>query len=311
MRDRRVNLLTSLRCNNHCVFCVGGDHFRADDPPGSSEFLSVEELERQLSQIPDPSTPVLFTGGEPTLNPRLLRLIQKTRALGFDHIGLQTNGRMLCYEDQGLRLIRAGAREFALSIHGSVKAIHEGMTRARGSFAQTLKGLENLLRLKSRFPRLKIATASTITRINLKDMEDLLRFLLGEPAIDVIVLNPLNPLGNGLRYYPQLRVSYSEMLGAFRKALAALRREGFAGLDRITWTDIPPCVMRGLGGHVGTFERVTVFLPGSGRLVELPEKQVYPGIKGPECRACTQEAACTGISPVYVRDFGWSEFVPC
>ena len=311
MSDHRVHIPTSLRCNNHCVFCMEGDHLKGDDPPGWAEFIPLEKLESQLLQVNDRELPVLFTGGEPTLNPQLPQLIEMARSLGFRRIALQTNGRRLCYEAYVLRLIKAGLSEISISIHGSVKKIHEAMTRLAGSFDQTLNGLGNILRWKARMQTLKVTTTSTISRINLKDLARLLGLLMGRSGIDVIVLNPLIVKGNAFLYERRLLVSYTQIADAFRAALDILKDQGLQGFDRITWTDIPPCVMRGLEGYVGTFERVTTFPPETGKMEHLPEKLIFPGIKRPQCRGCLKGSACTGINPVYIKTFGWSEFIPC
>ncbi|MFI5348103.1 MAG: radical SAM protein [Elusimicrobiota bacterium] len=311
MNDHRAHVLTSLRCNNHCVFCMEGDHLAASDPSGLAPFMSEGKLRRQLLQIKDRDLPVLFTGGEPTLNPRLPQLIGLARRLGFERIGLQTNGRRILYPDYLRRLVDAGLSDMTISIHGSVGRIHDAMTRLPGSLAQTLSGLAETLRCKILVPRLRLATTTTICRINLKDMEGLLKLLLGRSGIDAIVLNPLILSGNAARYRGQLTASYAAMVRHFRASLDRLGREGARGFDRITWTDMPPCVMPGLEDYVGTFERVTVFPPETGRMEVLPEKLIFPGIKRARCRSCSRRRACTGINPAYIRSFGWSEFVPC
>jgi MoaA/NifB/PqqE/SkfB family radical SAM enzyme len=287
-----------------------GDHLESGDPAGLAPYISLEKLKFQLQQIDDRELPVLFTGGEPTLNPQLPQLIEMTRVLGFKRIGLQTNGRRLYYKPYLLSLIKAGLSEILISIHGSTSQVHEAMTRLPGFF-QTLGGLHDSLRWKTRYQHLRISTTSTICHINLKDLTGLLRLLLRNSGIGTVVLNPLIVQGNASRYQGQLIVSYAHMLEAFRKAIDVLRGEGLGGFDRITWTDIPPCVMRGLEDYVGTFERVTVFPPETERMAVLPEKLIFPGVKRPQCLSCLRRHSCTGISPAYIRSFGWSEFIPC
>lgn len=314
---KRLHVVTSLRCNNRCVFCMEGDHAGEDlrvtrDMRGlAHDFLRPEELAEQLKDVRDSQTPILFTSGEPTINPHLLELVKLVRRKGFKKIALQTNGRMLSYKGQALKLIQAGVSEFAISIHGSRRAVHEGMTRAPGSFQQSLDGLLNVLSFKEQLPsaHLRVTTHTTLTRINMADLEALLRLLLSQPRLDALILNSLVPQGNAVRFVRQTMIPYSELISRFKEVVAALRADAVPGLNRISLTDIPFCVMRHLPDFIGSFERVMLVKSGGG-LQDLGPRQSFPGRKRKACAKCVFTASCTGVHSYYLKWKGWKEFVP-
>jgi len=310
MSELRIHAAASLRCQNACLFCMEfdartGRRLGAGAAPGLA-FLTPERLLARLAPE-HRSLPVLFTGGEPTLNPHLPDLIRALRERGFRGTGLQTNGRRLADPAFAIKLARAGLSRVSISLHGSSAAVHDAMTRAPGSWARTWRGLQVVLALKRRWPWLRVSTATTVAAPNLADLAPLLSRLLALPGLDVVVLNPLSLEGNAVRHFESLAVRFRDLAAAFSSARLALSRAGARDLERVTWTDFPPCVMGGAPSHVGTFERVLLIAPtGPARL--LAPKLWFEGAKGPSCAGCARESSCTGVAPRYAARFGWEEF---
>jgi len=311
-RDRRYHVSSATRCNNHCVFCLEGHHAGTDLELHRKvlryDFLTPAKLSSYLDKLRDLAVPLLFTAGEPTINPHLPELVALARARGHATIALQTNGRMLAYKAFTRRLVEEGVTEFSISVHGSRPEVHDAATRVQVSFAQTMAGLANVLRLKERF-RLRVATSTTLSRINRGDVENLLRLLLGWRGIDAIALNPLVLQGNALRSAEKLLLPYSEVVGAFRSAAAKLRREKAAGLEKVSLTDMPRCLLRRLEEFAGFFETV-LYVEPDGSVAAPGPKIFFPGVKREACRSCRHFRSCTGIDPGYIRRFGWREFIP-
>jgi hypothetical protein len=155
-----------------------------------------------------------------------------------------------------------------------------------GSFIQSFSGLRQALALKAEYGDLKVMTSSTITAMNLRDLPALLCLL------------------------DRLLVPYSRLLAKFRQALAALPPHPSGVGRRLSWTDLPLCVLRGLESHAGSFERVLLPTAGGQRLELLGAKQDFPGVKRQACRRCVNFSRCSGVSPAYVRRYGWKAFVP-
>src|SRR3989449_5114157 len=98
------------RCNLSCGYCSEYDKISAPIP--------TEVLEQRLRKLKSLGTfGISFTGGEPTLHPELLRLIRKSRELGFFRTGMISNGFFLRPELIE-ELNRAGLQEMQISIDG-------------------------------------------------------------------------------------------------------------------------------------------------------------------------------------------------
>ena len=76
-------------CNNHCRFC------NLNESGEGARISSVEQDWRTalLESREGRRRGVVFVGAEPTLSEELPEAIGTARELGFDSIGVQTNGR--------------------------------------------------------------------------------------------------------------------------------------------------------------------------------------------------------------------------
>jgi MoaA/NifB/PqqE/SkfB family radical SAM enzyme len=292
----RVDLKLGFSCNNRCRFCVQGDkrHRLAD--------LDTAELKRRLEDARGHADSIVFTGGEVTLRQDLVELVVYARELGFRTIQIQTNGRMLAYRKSCEELIAAGANEFSPALHGHTAELHEYLTRAKGSFAQTSRGIRNLKQLGQ-----PVITNTVITRTNYRHLPALARLLL-RLDVDQYQFAFVHPLGTALKGFhsvvPRLTL------------VARYVAEGLdlgAGAGRVVMTEaIPPC-----------------FLPGRERYIAeriMPETRVYDAkvvvesytryrltegkAKGPRCPECVWNDECEGPWCEYPDHYGWDEFVP-
>lgn len=74
-------------CNFRCPFCHNSDLLGKDGPEGMAEEKLLEFLKKRQGLLDG----VCFTGGEPTLQPELERLIRAVKELGYA-VKLDTNG---------------------------------------------------------------------------------------------------------------------------------------------------------------------------------------------------------------------------
>src|SRR3954469_11426077 len=135
--SRRADLKTGYDCNSNCVFCVIGDKLFTGNRPFAD---CVEELRASRAPCED----VVFTGAEVTIRPDFFALVAAAKKLGYRNIQIQTNGRMFAYPEFCKKAIAAGANEFSPSIHGHTAKLHDGLTRAPGSFAQITTAIKHL-----------------------------------------------------------------------------------------------------------------------------------------------------------------------
>jgi MoaA/NifB/PqqE/SkfB family radical SAM enzyme len=176
--------LTS-RCNNRCLFCY--EHTPEGEPPAPRDEAPAALSGRLRAARERGVGGVVLTGGEPTMAATLAPAVAAARALGFDEIVLATNGRRLAYASYAERLARAGLTGAHVSLYSHDSRVHDGLTLAPGSFAQTVLGIRNLLRLG--IP----VTANFI--VNRRTCQDLAVYLdlvrdLGVERVSVMGLKP-------------------------------------------------------------------------------------------------------------------------
>ena len=93
-------------CNLNCPICF------ANAGPGYS--LTMEQVESMLDRfVETEGNPevVQFSGGEPTLHPRILDMVQAAQDRGIGHVMINTNGVRIARDDrflEGLARLRAG-----------------------------------------------------------------------------------------------------------------------------------------------------------------------------------------------------------
>lgn len=137
----RVN----FHCNQACEFCFVSTHL-----PAAAEA----QVRAAIVEAGRRGAVVALSGGEPTLNPRLVEHVALARGAGAREIELQTNATRLGEGDLAERLAAAGVDTALVSLHGVTAATSDAMTRAPGTFARTLAGLDRL------------AQTAILTRVN-------------------------------------------------------------------------------------------------------------------------------------------------
>ncbi len=134
----RMDLALTYRCQNDCPHCYVG---RPKDFPE----MSTEQWKRVIDRCWELGIPHLtFTGGEATLRPDLVELIQYAEDVGLV-TGLQTNGRRLrdrAYLDE---LLLAGLDHIQITLESHKPAVHDRMVGAEGAWQETVEGIKTVV----------------------------------------------------------------------------------------------------------------------------------------------------------------------
>ena len=130
-------LRVSFRCNQDCGFCWQGR-----DWPGPPRVV----LERWIDEMAAGGVQELtFSGGEPTLYPELLDLVQRAKASGL-RPWLQTNAIRVAKPGFAEALADAGVAGLSVSYHAGDAALSDLLTRAPGTHVRTEAGIRTSLR---------------------------------------------------------------------------------------------------------------------------------------------------------------------
>ncbi len=169
-------------CNNQCIFCL-------DKENQNGSFISLPEVKKMLAVgRRQGAKRLILSGGEATIHPDFIKIVERAKAAGYAHIQVITNGRMFVYNDFLQAALKAGLKEITFSIHGHNEALHDKQTGIRGSFRQSLGGLMNALRA----PGLIVSVDIVISKQNYKQLADILKFFiaLGVREFDLLQVIP-------------------------------------------------------------------------------------------------------------------------
>ena len=164
----RADLALTYECNNRCLHCY------VARGPGEKTPLAFGEWKQVLDRLWAVGVPhVCFTGGEATLSPHLVGLIEYAEDLGMVS-GLLTNGLALADREYPRRLVGAGLDHVQITIESHREAVHDQMVGSPGAFRETLKGIANALA-----EDLFLVTNTTLCKLNLADADRIVEFLAG------------------------------------------------------------------------------------------------------------------------------------
>lgn len=154
-------LFITNRCNSNCVMCPVSSTTRKN-----STVEPVENLLKIASQIPTDAEHLTITGGEPFLLKKdIFRLFSYLKEhLNRTEYLLLTNGRVLA-DPEYFECFRETFPEngiVGIPIHGYDAVTHDGITRAKGSFQQTMTGLKRLMGTK-----IRVELRIVVSRLNL------------------------------------------------------------------------------------------------------------------------------------------------
>lgn len=341
-------IAVTYRCNQACSFCYAGCG-TPDATPGNATSerhpaslrsfkrrprrdplgheMTKEEVFTVIDRIAvDGKVPsVSFTGGECTLRPELPDFIARARERGM-RVNIITNGLLCARKDLVRKLVDAGLTSAQVSLEGPDRAIHERLTQRPGSFATTLKGIEQL-----RDAGLHVHTNTTICEENAEHLFGIID-LARRLSLPHVSMNHVIPTGTPtLAEFANIRISYSRV-GEY--VLRARDHADQAGIAFHWYSPTPFCIFNpiahGLGNkgcaacdgllHVspsGELLPCSSFARGVGSLLDESFDQVWFGREATWyrkkrqapalCRTCEHFQLCQGACTLYWSGMGLQE----
>jgi len=307
-----MDLKVGLSCNNKCRHCVMEPVRRrllAEDQPADTEFsvlkaLIEDGLGRGMKSI-------TLTGGEPTLRADFWRLLRAAVAAGLA-VTVQTNGRLLAGRKAEAELTALSRRDivFVVALHGPEAEIHDRITRAPGSFAETVEGLHNLVNLG--FP---VCGKLVLSNYNLAVMPATLGFMHRLGLKEVLVAFP-HAEDFSLTELRDVLPSYAEV----KKVLIEIN-SGLWSLELLKWESIPFCVFPTPEFFSQSIdldylrqrlknEATSIEMTMTGQRLDWTESRQTVKGKSHQCRSCLLDLVCEGVWEEYLDLYGDRDFVP-
>lgn len=263
---RYKEIFLGNQCDNKCLYCS----YRYKD-------LSQPDTQTVISSINDNSSPrddgIAFYGGEPATRKDLPDIIQEAKGKGYRRIKLITNGRAFSDMQFLRQIMYAGCYLFELKIWGSHPDLHDHLTQTKGSFTETMKGLENL----SGFQEEKfVCVRIPVCRENYRDVENTVSLVLGY-GINRIIL------------------SFQDYALAFRQAMPHLRNAINISVFNRIWIlteGLPFCLMDGMEHHISE--------------IYSGWKTIYERTFAHHnfCGECVYSDLCPGMEERHLKQFG-------
>lgn len=282
-RFEDLTVTVDFHCHSACRFCIvqeGMNRFRG------VPFETFRKAVDDNGKAPRYRR-VTFTGGEVTLEAKLFDYLRYAKAHGgFDHIRLQTNGRLLADRAYAERLVDEGVDEFFVSLHGPDAQTQDTISQRPGSFDEAWQGLENLRALD-----VVVMTNTVLTTLNVDVLCQL-----------VEVVAPLAPARMEFwNYLPmedyaderELLVPMARLAPALR---AALDRAKALGVPRVV-KYVPRCLLGEHGDCVDNAQPDVVVVEDF--------YDLYPRFACLYEAKCEHSETCLGLTHAYITKHGW------
>ncbi|MBN2457730.1 radical SAM protein [Candidatus Woesearchaeota archaeon] len=276
-----AHLVMTTRCNNNCISCINDFSIRAGSNPITDFTSKRDALERESI--------ITIGGGEPTIYSRFFELMQFVRSLEKETL-LLTNARAFSVRGFAERFDSIGFDKQMLRIssafYGHDRMHHDMMTRADGSFEQTLRGIKNLLAMGY-----KIEIRMILSRMNFRLAKKISEFISEElPGVERVAFINMKVTGEALKNKDILLVPYPKVAQAVAPAVDLLGSKGIEAM----LLHFPHCILEPrLWKHT------------RGRTID--ESQIM--FKG-SCSSCRKKDQCSGIWKSYAELMPLSDFKP-
>jgi len=295
MALRSLDLKLGFACNNNCLSCPQAHRRHLGN-------LSTLEVKEKLSEgRKKGDEQVVLTGGEPTVRPDLLEVIEYAKGIGYKDIQLQSNARMFAYKEFCRKVIAVGATSFMLGIHGPNAKIHDYLVQSPGAFKQAIAGVKNL-----KSEGMPVSINSVISKISYKYAPETAELFVGL-KVNQLQFAFMHCTGNALKNIDLLLPRKSEVMLYIHRGLDIGIKAGV----RMRVEAYPFCFLHGYEECSSEIHAPYKEVRDAEGLREnFNEERRMAKRKGPQCKECRFDLVCSGPWKEYTEKFGFSELKP-
>lgn len=281
-------LRPTVNCNQDCVFCsvneTAQNHW---EDPDKTYRLIARAARRGVQRVN-------FTGGEPTLSPRLADFIEVARRCGIPEVDLCTNAVSLTSTARVEKLVNAGLTHAFISLHAHDEALSQVLTLKQGDFERTLRGTKALIE------RGVLVTLNHV--INTRNFPYLTQFVElvrerfdGKPIISFTMITPQYRALENVGLIPKLSEVSPHLMRAAHRCIE-IGQPFYIGARQGT----PPCFL-------GPFRAWSDILFIEHEAVAEDAEQK---VRAAQCDECRYSKHCTGVWRPYAERYGLDELKP-
>jgi MoaA/NifB/PqqE/SkfB family radical SAM enzyme len=297
------NLILELNsaCNNSCIYC----YLPKRNDPGQK---AIPFFKKELQKYAKAGIKNLdFTGGEPTLFPKLVELVSLARQLGYQNRTLVSNGRRLAYLNYCREIITAGITRFVFCLDGPNNKIFEKISGVKDSYTQVVKAIKNIKKIDK---KLEVAATVVINNYNYKQVPEIIgkAIKLGVDFINIQHLLPYIKAKNiPCRRLPkEVIVPYQDSYPFVTKAIKKHGKK-----IKINVHFVPFCYFEGFEKYLEQealkFDRQIVHFKGFE--YNIGEHLAKGCKKISKCKKCRYNSYCMGFFESYKKELGIKELI--
>jgi MoaA/NifB/PqqE/SkfB family radical SAM enzyme len=276
-----AHFVCNLKCG-HCMIEGTMDWLKPESTDSIEQVLAINAKEGRWKGL-------TLTGAEITLRRDLPQLARRARASGFEHVRIQTHGMRLAKADYCAELVDAGIDEYFVSVTAADGATHDAITKVRGSFDKTLRGMENL----DAYDHVAVLTNTVVTQLSYQQLAavvERLRHLRRLVQMEFWNYWPMQETDD-----KNLIASHLDVLPHLREAIALARTYGRS----VEVKNFPECLLGDDGPALDNDQPELIIDP------EFWPEFMRNGFHQCVHRAYCASARCLGLNTAYVKKFGW------
>ena len=135
-------------CNERCRFCPCSEG--SADVPSLTFDEICEAIRRAIEERSVKN--ILLSGGEPTIHPDFFRILKFIKSYDVN-VSLLTNALKIAddeFAERMFSIIEGEKLDVTVAFHSHIPEKHDFLTRHKGSFERSLKGVKNMLKYNVR-----------------------------------------------------------------------------------------------------------------------------------------------------------------
>lgn len=212
-----VDIFVTNRCNSNCIMCPTSSIVRKNDP-----IENIHNLLKISSQIPNDSAHITITGGEPFLLRKDIFSLFKYLKDNLNDVEylLLTNARALSNKEY-FELFKQTIPDnllIGIPIHGHNATRHDAITRANGSFKQTMTAIHRLMST-----HIRVEIRIVVSLLNIDDIEEIAKLIVKEcKGVYTVKFIGLEMLGNARRNLKNVWINYKDSFEQMKSAIDLL-----------------------------------------------------------------------------------------
>jgi His-Xaa-Ser system radical SAM maturase HxsC len=172
--SKNNTVLLTEQCNHYCLMC-------SQPPKKHDDSWLLKEAFELVSLMPENTTDILYSGGEPTLyGDQFIELLHHTkRSLPQAAVAVLSNGRAFDNFEYARKYaaIEHSRLQIGIPLYSDDPVTHDYVVQSKGAFDETVGGILNLKRVKQRVEIRIVLHKQTIDRL-VKTCEFIARNLL-------------------------------------------------------------------------------------------------------------------------------------